>query len=49
MSWHNNIFGYRLRTIVTENPKKLRTASLNSEFTGSYNVPFFDETLAYYA
>jgi len=30
MSWHNNTFYYKLRIIEAENPKKLRTASLNS-------------------
>jgi len=35
-SWHNSIFDYKLRTIEAEYPKKLRIASLNSEFTGSY-------------
>jgi len=39
-SWHNSIFGYKLRTdqeqLRLKVLKKLRTASLNSEFTGSY-------------
>jgi len=40
-SWHTSMFGYKLRTIEAgeqlrlEILKKLRTASLNSEFTGS--------------
>jgi len=34
--WHTSIFGYKLRTIEAENPKKLRTTSLNSEFISSY-------------
>jgi len=40
-SWHNNSnFGYKLRTdkeqLRLKILKKLRTASLKSEFTGSY-------------
>jgi len=35
MSWHNSIFGYKLRTIEAENPK-LRTDSPIPKFTGSY-------------
>jgi len=35
-SWHNSIFGYKLRTMRLKILKKLRTASLNSEFTGSF-------------
>jgi len=39
-SWHSSIFGYKLRTDLEQLKlkilKKLRTASLNSEFTGSY-------------
>jgi len=35
-SWHNSIFGYKLRTIEAEILKKLRTTHLNSKFTGSY-------------
>jgi len=36
-SWHNSalvIYKNRLRTIEAENPKKLRIASINSEFNG---------------
>jgi len=40
ISWRNSIFGYKLRTdqkqLRLKILKKLRTASLNSEFTGSY-------------
>jgi len=32
-TWHNSFFD--LRTIEAKNLKKLRTASLNSKFTGS--------------
>jgi len=39
-SWHNSIFGYKLRKdyeqLRLKMLKKLRTASLNSEFTSSY-------------
>jgi len=35
-SWHYSIFGYKLRTIRLKILKKLRTASLDSEFAGSY-------------
>jgi len=39
-SCHNSIFGYKLRTDLEQLRlnilKKLRTASLNSAFTGSY-------------
>jgi len=35
-SWHNRIFGYKLRTIEAEILKKLRTGSLNLELTDSY-------------
>jgi len=39
-NWHNSIFGFKLRTVLKQLRlkiiKKLRTASLNSEFTGSY-------------
>jgi len=41
-SWHNRIFRYKLRTdyehLRPKIFKKLRTASLNSEFTGSYKT-----------
>jgi len=35
-SWQNNIFDHKFRKTEPENPKKLRTASLTSKFTGSY-------------
>jgi len=39
-SWNNSIFGSKLRTDLEQLRlkilKKLKTASLNSEFTGSY-------------
>jgi len=39
-NWNDSIFGYKLRTDLEQLwlkiLKKLRTASLNSEFTGSY-------------
>jgi len=40
------IFGYTLRTIETENPKKLRTANLNSKFTGSYKKKVYNAHFA---
>jgi len=35
-SWNNSIFGYKLKQLRQKILKKLRTASLNLEFTGSY-------------
>jgi len=48
-SWHNSIFGFKLRTeehLRLEILKKLRTASLNSEFIGSYKKWYIAATLA---
>jgi len=46
-SWHNRIFGYKLRTdseqLRLKILKKLRIASLNSEFTDSYKKVYYQK------
>jgi len=47
LSWHKSIFGKKLRTIVLKLKflKKLRTANLDSEFTGPYKKSILNEQL----
>jgi len=41
-SCHNSIFAFKLRTLRLKILKKLRTASLNSEFSGFYKKKVYN-------